>query len=336
MRIRCYQKIVDKYDRTPILSLLPLAMRMAGPREAMLHALIRANYGCTHFVVGRDHAGPSTKKKDGSNYFEPFAAQELLDKFQDKLPIKILKSEFIVHVKEENKYYQLSKVPEGTTVNHISGTKLRELLKTGQPVPEWFSFPEVVEELKKAYPLTSKQGFCIYFTGLSGSGKSTLANALKTKLEQLTYRKVSLLDGDTIRLYLSKGLGFSKEDRSTNVRRIGYVASEIVKHGGVCLVANIAPYQADRDHNRALISQYGGYMDCHVETSLSICEERDVKGLYALARQGKIKEFTGISDPYETPMNAEFVINSVGDINDLLYPIISNLNQNGYIDSTDE
>ncbi len=330
-RVRCYKKLLEHYPENMCkLSLLPLSMRMAGPREAMWHALIRKNYGCTHFVVGRDHAGPSYKKKDGSSFYGPYDAHELLDQYQDELGIEIIKSVFIVYVEEEQKYYKINEVPEGLTVLNISGTEQRRRLRAGEDIPEWFSFPDVVEELRKDYPPLNKQGFCIYLTGLSGSGKSTLANGLKVKLAEMG-RKATLLDGDIVRTHLSKGLGFSREDRSTNVRRIGYVASEIVKHGGICIAANIAPYRDDRAVNRELIGSNGGYFEVYVDTPLEICERRDVKGLYAAARAGKIKEFTGISDPYEEPVKPEITIEGTGDIGQNIEAVLNAVRTAGYL-----
>ena len=334
-RVKCYQQILKHYPTNSVLlSLLPLAMRMAGPREAVLHALIRKNYGCTHFIVGRDHAGPSKRKKDGSTYFGPYDAQDLLKSVSEELGIEIVTSEFIVYEPETSKYYQLSKVPKGLTPLNISGTQLRQALQDGTEIPNWFSFKDVVDILRKSV----KKGFCMYFTGLSGSGKSTIANALKVRLEEFILDKeITILDGDQIRLHLSKGLTFSKEDRSMNVRRIGYVASEIVKHGGICLVANIAPFKEDRDWNRELISKYGGYFEVFVSTSLEQCEKRDLKGLYKMAREGKIKKFTGISDPYEEPENADFVINSSDSTNiaDLVQYLIDGMKVRGYIAAGD-
>jgi sulfate adenylyltransferase len=280
---------------------------MAGPREALWHALIRQNYGATHFVVGRDHAGPSFNKKNGQPFFGPYDAHQLLDKYKDELKIKIIQSKMIVYVENLNKYLPMDQVKTEDTVKTISGTQQRQLLTDGKPIPEWFSYPEVVDELRCAYLPKHQRGFCIYFIGLSGSGKTTLAKALKAKLnELLRLRTVTVLDGDVVRTNLSKGLGFSKEDRSINVRRIGYVASEIVKHGGICLCASIAPYQEDRVYNKAQIGD--GYIEIFVDTALGVCEARDIKGLYKLARKGTIKEFTGISDPFEAAPNADIVL----------------------------
>jgi sulfate adenylyltransferase len=315
-RVKCY-KILMKYypENTAILNLLPLSMRMAGPREALWHALIRQNYGCTHFVVGRDHAGPSYKKKDGSSFFGPYDAHELLERYEDELDIKVIKSQWIVYVEDTKSYMRIDQVPEGMKVLNISGTEQRRMLRDGEDIPEWFSFPDVVSELRKKFKPKHKQGLCLYFVGLSGSGKSTIANSLKSKIMELDNREISILDGDVIRQNLSKGLTFSREDRSTNVRRIGYVASEIVKHEGIVFCANIAPYESDRLYNKELISKHGNYIEIYVKTDLDVCEKRDVKGLYKLARHGILKFFTGISDPFEEPKNPDLIINGAGELN---------------------
>lgn len=298
VRMACYKQTL-KYLGNATLSILTLSMRMAGPREAVWHAMIRKNYGCTHFIVGRDHAGPSYKKKDGSSFYGPLDAQHLAKSLEDSIGINIVTSEEVVYCEDVQKYMTLSE-SAGHTVKNISGTKFRSMLESSEAIPEWYSYPEVIVPLKEFY--TKQKGHCFYFIGLSGSGKSTLANAFKGKLaEDFPSREVTLLDADEIRTNLSKGLGFSREDRSTNVRRIGYVASEIVRHGGIVLVANIAPYQADREYNRQLISKYGKYTEIFVDTPLDVCEDRDIKGLYKQARAGTLKGFTGISDPFELP-----------------------------------
>lgn len=333
IRVKCYQKIIKHYPEGQAkLCLLPLSMRMAGPREALWHALIRQNYGCTHFVVGRDHAGPSFKKKNGESFYGAFEAQELLKQYEDELKIKIICSDWIVYVKEKERYMLVNEIPDNCTKLFISGTEQRRLLAEGKNIPEWFTYPSIVEELRKVYLPNIKRGFCVYFIGLSGCGKTTLANILSQRLkEKLTERKITLLDGDVIRLNLSKGLGFNKEDRSTNVRRIGYVASEIVKHNGVVICANIAPYDEDRVHNREKIKNY---IEIFVDTPLNVCEMRDVKGLYKLAREGKIKQFTGISDPFETPTNCDLVVDgsSIEKIYENVDKIINKLKEIGYID----
>jgi sulfate adenylyltransferase len=332
-RVRCYQKLISHYpENTVKLSLLPLSMRMGGPREALWHALIRQNYGCTHFCVGRDHAGPSSKTKLGNSFYGPYDAHLLLEKHEEELNINVIKSKWIVFVEDTQSYMRIDQVPEGMKVLNISGTEQRRRLRDDEEIPSWFSFPNIVEELRKSFKPKHKRGFCLYMVGLSGSGKSTLANAVKSKLQELeSERSISVLDGDIIRHNLSKGLGFTKEDRSINVRRIGYVASEIVKHFGICLSANIAPYKDDRDHNRTMIEQFGNYIEIYVNTSLETCERRDVKGLYKLARQGKIKEFTGISDPFEEPVDCELTLKGEGNIDDNVTIIIDKLRELGLL-----
>jgi sulfate adenylyltransferase len=309
-RVRCYEKLLDRYpDDTTRLSLLPLAMRMGGPREALWHALIRKNYGCSHFIVGRDHAGPGNDR-DGQPFYDPFAAQDLMREHADELGIEMVPFRMMVYVQERAEYVPADEVHEGETVLNISGTELRRRLAKGLEIPEWFTFPEVVEELQRRYPPRARQGFTVFFTGLSGAGKSTIANALMIKLNEIGSRPVTLLDGDIVRTHLSSELGFSREHRDINVRRIGYVASEITKNGGVAICAPIAPYAATRRQVREMIEPLGGFLEIHVSTSLEICEQRDRKGLYAKARRGEIKEFTGISDPYEAPEQPELVLDT--------------------------
>lgn len=309
-RVRCYQHVLEKYPANKaILSLIPLAMRMGGPREALWHALIRKNYGCTHLIVGRDHAGPGLNK-EGSPFYGPYDAQEMLQEFEEEIGIKMVPFKFLVYLPDENIYKPIDQISNDTNYKTVSGTELRDYLDKGKDIPEWFTYKEVAKELQKSKPPISKRGFTIFFTGLSGSGKSTLANGLLIKLLEHGNKPVTLLDGDIVRTHLSSELGFSKEHRSLNVKRIGYVASEITKNGGIAICAPIAPYEKDRSYNRNLISKLGGYIEIYVSTSLEKCEERDVKGLYKLAREGVVKEFTGVSDPYEAPQDAELVIDS--------------------------
>ena len=304
VRIKCYEAAIKtlspEAQARVTLCLLPLAMRMAGPREALWHALIRKNYGCTHFVVGRDHAGPSTKRGDGSGWYGGLEAQDLVASFQEEIGIQIIRVGHLHYVPSASAYLANGEFGEGEPTKRISGTQLRTMLKEGKEVPSWFSPPEVVDILQAYY---GRGGLCVYFTGLSGAGKSTLAEGLAERLKEVlpSSKAITVLDGDIVRTHLSKGLGFSAEDRSTNVRRIGYVASEIVKHGGIVLVANIAPFTADRLANRASVEAVGRYVQVHVSTSLEVCEKRDVKGLYAKVRAGEIKLFTGVSSPYEDP-----------------------------------
>jgi sulfate adenylyltransferase len=313
-RVRCYEAVLDKYPgSTTTMSLLPLAMRMAGPREAVWHGLIRKNYGCTHFIVGRDHAGPG-KNSAGEDFYGPYDAQDLFRAHQEEMGIEMVDFKHMVYVQERAQYEPADEIHDrdSVTILNISGTELRRRLREGLEIPEWFSFPEVVNELRRTSPPRSKQGFTVFFTGLSGSGKSTIANAIMVKLMEMGGRPVTLLDGDVVRKHLSSELGFSKEHRDINIRRIGYVASEITKNGGIAICAPIAPYTATRRAVREMIESYGAFVEVHVATSLEECERRDRKGLYALAREGKIKEFTGISDPYEAPTHAELVVDTEG------------------------
>jgi sulfate adenylyltransferase len=304
-RVRCYEAVLDKYPAaTTHLSLLNLAMRMAGPREAVWHAIIRRNHGLTHFIVGRDHAGPG-KNSQGKDFYDPYAAQDLVRQHQAEIGIEMVDFKQMVYVQEKAQYYPVDEVPEGTTVLDISGTELRRRLREGLDIPDWFSFPEVVKELRRTSPPRARQGFTVFFTGFSGSGKSTIANALMVKLMEMGGRPVTLLDGDVVRKHLSSELGFSKEHRDINIKRIGYVASEITKNGGIAICAPIAPYAATRREVREMVEAFGAFIEVHVATSIEECERRDRKGLYKLAREGKIKEFTGISDPYDVPENPE-------------------------------
>jgi sulfate adenylyltransferase len=304
-RVRCYEAVLDKYpSATTTMSLVNLAMRMAGPREAVWHGLIRKNHGVTHFIVGRDHAGPG-KNAMGEDFYGPYDAQELFRQHEAEIGVEMVAFSNMVYVQEMAQYFPASEVPQGTTVLDISGTELRRRLREGLDIPEWFSFPEVVAELRRTSPPRSKQGFTVFFTGFSGSGKSTIANALMVKLMEMGGRPVTLLDGDIVRKNLSSELGFSKAHRDLNIRRIGYVASEITKNGGIAICAPIAPYAATRRAVREDVEQYGAFVEVHVATRIEECERRDRKGLYKLAREGKIKEFTGISDPYDVPENPE-------------------------------
>ena len=332
-RVRCYEHVIKKYPKgSAILGLLPLAMRMGGPREALLHALIRKNFGCTHFIIGRDHAGPGNNS-NGEPFYSPYDAQELLNKYKKEIGIEVVAFKFMVYVPSDGKYRALEDLDKNEEYKTISGSELRAILDKGEDIPEWFSYPDVAKELKKSRPPLQERGFTIFFTGLSGSGKSTIANGLLIKFLEEGSRPVTLLDGDIVRTHLSSELGFSKEHRSLNVQRIGFVASEITKNGGIAICAPIAPYDYDRGKNRDLISKVGGFIEVYVNTSLEKCEERDSKGLYKLAREGKIKEFTGISDPYEKPKSPEIVINSDGSKSpkELVDQIFQDLIKTGYL-----
>lgn len=331
-RVRCYEHVIQKYpEHSAELSLLPLAMRMGGPREALWHAIIRKNYGCTHFIIGRDHAGPG-KDSNGEDFYGHYDAQDLVREHEDEIGIKMVPFQMMVYVKERAEYVPVDEVEEGETVLNISGTEFRRRLNEGIDVPEWFSYREVVEELRKTKPARHNQGVTIFFTGLSGSGKSTIANALMVKLMEMGGRPVTLLDGDIVRKNLSSELGFSKEHRNINILRIGFVASEITKNGGIAICAPIAPYTATRRQVREMVSENGGFIEVHVATPLEVCEERDRKGLYEKARAGIIKEFTGISDPYEEPLEPELRIDTVDlSPDDAAHRVILKLTNLGYI-----
>lgn len=308
-RVRCYQALIPHYpagDAT--LSLLPLAMRMAGPREALWHALIRKNYGATHLIVGRDHAGPGNDKS-GKPFYGPYDAQDLLRQYQSEIGIEVVTFPEMVYAENRDAYIPVTEITEADHIKNISGTELRRRLQTGEDIPAWFSFPQVIRILRERHPV-DRRGFTLFFTGLSGAGKSTVANAVISRLHEKSARPITLLDGDLVRKHLSRGLGFSKEDRHANVERIGFVAAEITRHGGIAVCAPIAPYAESRQTARRLIEAHGTFIEIHVSTSLEVCETRDRKGLYAKARAGLLPQFTGISDPYEVPENPEIALDT--------------------------
>jgi sulfate adenylyltransferase len=331
-RVRCYEHLVKAYpEQTTALSLLPLAMRMGGPREAVWHAIVRKNYGCTHFIVGRDHAGPGVDSS-GKPFYGPYDAQELLKKHEQELDIVMVPFKNMVYVEDRAQYFPEDEVPEGARTLDLSGTELRRRLQEGAEIPEWFSFPAVVAELRRTHPPRHKQGFTVFFTGLSGSGKSTVANALMVKLMEMGGRPVTLLDGDLVRKHLSSELGFSKEHRDLNIQRIGYVASEITKNGGIAICAPIAPYAATRKIVRDMIEPLGGFLEIHVATPIEVCEQRDRKGLYAKARAGILKGFTGIDDPYEVPEKPEMRLDTSESTPDMsAHNVIVKLESLGFI-----
>ncbi|MCD6184974.1 MAG: bifunctional sulfate adenylyltransferase/adenylylsulfate kinase [Deltaproteobacteria bacterium] len=309
-RVRCYRAIAQHYPPDSfILSLLPLAMRMAGPKEAVLHAIISKNYGCTHFIVGTGHASPGSNSK-GESFYEDDAARKLVMDCSDEIGIDIVPFEEMVYLPFEDEYRSADKVPDGTQTISLTSSNIRERIRKGKKIPEWASFPEVIQELQKAYPSPIKQGFTIFLTGLSGAGKSTIAKIIYSRFLEIGERPVTLLDGDIVRHNLSSELSFSKEHRNINVRRIGFVAGEITKNRGIAICAPIAPYEATRVEIRSNIEVYGGFVEVHVSTPIEECEKRDRKGMYAKARAGLIKGFTGVDDPYEIPKSPELRINT--------------------------
>ncbi len=331
-RVRCYQAVLPRFPQQTVkLSLLNLAMRMGGPREALLHAIVRKNYGCTHFIAGRDHAGPGNDRA-GKPYYGPYDAQELLRRHQTELGVEMVPIQEVRYVEEQDAYLPQDEIPAGTRTLDLSGTELRRRLHEGRELPGWFTFPEVAVELRKTHPPRRRQGFTVFFTGLSGSGKSTLASVLLVKFMELGGRPVTLLDGDIVRRNLSSELSFSKEHRDINIRRIGFVAAEITKNGGIALCAPIAPYDAVRKEVRAAVEPHGGFCLVHVATPIETCEARDRKGLYAKARAGLVKEFTGISDPYEAPADAEVAIDTTAlSPEEAAQEILLHLEREGYI-----
>lgn len=310
-RVRTYKALAQRYydpDRV-LLSLLPLAMRMGGPREALWHAIIRRNYGANHLIVGRDHAGPGNDS-EGKPFYGPYDAQELVERYSEEIGVGVVPFSMLVYLPDEERYEEVSKVTKETRTASISGTQVREeYLHNGRQLPEWFTRPEVAEILAETYPPRFRQGVCVWLTGLHNAGKSTTANVLTT-LTLEHGRQVTLLDGDVVRTHFSEDLGFSKEDRDEHVRRIGFVAAEIVRHGGLAIVATVSPYRATRNEVRNMVGKEH-YIEVFVDTPLEVCEQRDTKGLYAQARRGEIKGFTGIDDPYESPQHPEIHIETL-------------------------
>lgn len=310
-RVRSYKILAERYynPQRMLLALLPLAMRMAGPREALWHALIRRNYGANHLIVGRDHASPGVDSR-GRPFYDPYEAQEMITRYVNETGVKPVPFSELVYIPDEDRYEERSRVPAGMKVASISGTEVREqFLQAGRQLPNWFTRPEVAEILAASHPPLHRQGFCLWFTGLSSSGKTTTAQIVVIKLLEAG-RQATLLDGDVVRTHLSKGLGFSKEDRDINIRRIGFVASEIVRHQGTVVCAAVSPYRATRNECR-LMFEADMFIEVFVDTPLDVCEERDTKGMYRQAREGKLKNFTGIDDPYEPPLHPEIVIDTV-------------------------
>jgi sulfate adenylyltransferase len=315
-RVRTYKTLTENYygDNKVLLSLLPLAMRMGGPREAVWHAIIRRNFGANHLIVGRDHAGPGKDSK-GVPFYGPYDAQDLVKEFSGEVGVTPVEFKEFVYVPDDDRYEQVSSLAPGTKTASISGTQVRdEYLNVGVPLPSWFTRTEVAQILAETYPPKSKQGVCIWFTGLSGAGKSATSEVLSTLLMEHG-KHITVLDGDVVRTNLSKGLSFSADDRDTNIRRIGFVAAEIVRHSGTVICAAISPYAATRDEVRQMVGSEN-FVEVFVDTPLEVCESRDAKGMYAKARRGEIKGFTGIDDPYEAPTNAEITLDTVAHSED--------------------
>ena len=331
-RVHTYRVVCEEYGKDfTFLALLPLAMRMAGPREVLWHMIVRKNYGCTHLISGRDHAGPGADS-NGVPFYGPYEARDLGMRYAEEIGIEIVPSDELAYVPARGEYVSTEElVPDEETAN-LSGTEFRRKLFAGEDIPEWFSFPESIAELQVGVAKQKRRGVTLFFTGLSGSGKSTVANIVASKLLEIQDREITLLDGDVIRNHLTSELGFSKEHRDLNVQRVGYVASEITKHGGIAVCSLIAPYRQARDKARELVEAQGSFVEVYVATPLEVCEERDVKGLYEKARKGIIKGFTGIDDPYESPEHAELVIDTTeGAAQEHAQTVIDYLQQEGKI-----
>eukprot|EP00490_Sorites_sp_Unknown_P029522 CAMPEP_0114672846 /NCGR_PEP_ID=MMETSP0191-20121206/43609_1 /TAXON_ID=126664 /ORGANISM="Sorites sp." /LENGTH=320 /DNA_ID=CAMNT_0001936183 /DNA_START=1071 /DNA_END=2033 /DNA_ORIENTATION=- len=311
-------------------------MRMGGPREALWHMIIRKNYGCTHFILGRDHAGPGSNSK-GQDFYGPYDARDFAVKYSDKIGIKTLAYEMQVYEMESDKYFSDNEFPEGKKKYKLSGTEVRRRLQTGEDIPSWFSYPEVVKILRQSQPPRQNQGIVIFMSGFSGSGKSTVANALRERLMELQDRRITMLDGDLVRQLVSSGLGFSDEDRNTNIKRIGYIASCVSYSGGIAIAAPIAPFKESRDWAKDQCKQVGGYCEVHISTPISTCELRDRKGLYKKQKEGKMKGLTGVDGPYEAPLNPDLKIDttdiSIADAVDIIVDWLAN---EGYLILKDE
>lgn len=332
-RVRAYQALLPRYPNgMAVLGLLPLAMRMGGPREALWHAIIRKNHGATHFIVGRDHAGPGKNSK-GQDIYGPYDAQQLVEQYREELGIEVVPFQQVTYCPDTDEYKPRDEVPSGTRTMDISGTELRRRLRTGAHIPEWFSYPEVVKILRESNPPRATQGFTIFLTGYMNSGKDAIARALQVTLNQQGGRSVSLLLGDTVRHELSSELGFSREDRHTNIQRIAFVASELTRSGAACIAAPIAPHEHSRQFARDAVSQSGPFFLVHVDTPLEYCEQTDKRGIYAKARRGEIKGFTGVDDPYETPKNPDLTVDvSKQSVRSIVHEIILMLETEGFFD----
>ncbi|KAF2150488.1 bifunctional sulfate adenylyltransferase subunit 1/adenylylsulfate kinase protein-like protein [Myriangium duriaei CBS 260.36] len=332
-RVRVYQALLPRYPNgMAVLGLLPLAMRMGGPREAVWHAIIRKNHGATHFIVGRDHAGPGKNSK-GEEIYGPYDAQDMVEKYKDELHIEVVPFQQMTYLPDTDEYKPKDQVDKSTKTLDISGTELRRRLRTGGDIPEWFSYPEVVKVLRESHPPRNKQGFTVFLTGYTNSGKDAIARALNVTLNQQGGRSVSLLLGETVRAELSSELGFSKEDRNRNIGRIGFVASELTKAGAAVIAAPIAPFASSRATARELVEKHGSFYLIHVATPLEYCEKTDRRGIYKRARNGEFKGFTGVDDPYETPTNAALTVDlSKGSVRTAVHQIVLLLEAEGLLD----
>ncbi|KAB5547166.1 hypothetical protein GE09DRAFT_201889 [Coniochaeta sp. 2T2.1] len=332
-RVRVYKALLPRYPNgMAVLGLLPLAMRMGGPREAIWHAIIRKNHGATHFIVGRDHAGPGKNSK-GVDFYGPYDAQYAVEKYRDELGIEVVPFQMMTYLPDSDEYAPVDEIPKGVRTLNISGTELRARLRSGREIPEWFSYPEVVKVLRESHPPRSQQGFTVFLTGFQNSGKDQVARALQVTLNQQGGRSVSMLLGETVRAELSSELGFSREDRTRNIGRIAFVASELTRSGAAVIAAPIAPFEDARQHARELVEKYGDFYLVHVATPLEYCEKTDKRGIYKRARNGEIKGFTGVDDPYETPAKPDLVVDCEKQtVRSIVHQIVLLLESQGLLD----
>ncbi|KAI2639423.1 putative sulfate adenylyltransferase [Xylaria nigripes] len=332
-RVRVYKALLPRYPNgMAVLGLLPLAMRMGGPREAIWHAIIRKNHGATHFIVGRDHAGPG-KNSQGVDFYGPYDAQYAVEKYRNELGIEVVPFQMVTYLPDKDEYAPIDEIPKDTRTLNISGTELRSRLRSGREIPEWFSYPEVVKVLRESHPPRASQGFTILLTGYQNSGKDQIARALQVTLNQQGGRSVSMLLGETVRSELSSELGFSREDRSKNIARIAFVAAELTRSGAAVIAAPIAPFESDRQAAKEAVEKYGDFYLVHVATPLEYCEKTDMRGIYAQARRGEIKGFTGVDDPYEPPVKPNLVVNcEKQSVRSIVHQIVLMLEGTGLLD----
>lgn len=332
-RVRVYKALLPRYPNgMAVLGLLPLAMRMGGPREAIWHAIIRKNHGATHFIVGRDHAGPG-KNSQGEDFYGPYDAQYAVEKYRDELGIEVVPFQMVTYLPDKDEYAPIDQIPKDTRTLNISGTELRTRLRSGRDIPEWFSYPEVVKVLRESHPPRAAQGFTVFLTGYQNSGKDQIARALQVTLNQQGGRSVSMLLGETVRHELSSELGFSREDRSKNIARIAFVAGELTRSGTAVIASPIAPFEKDRQAAKETVEKYGDFFLVHVATSLEYCEATDKRGVYAKARRGEIKGFTGVDDPYETPTKPDLVVDAEKQsVRSIVHQIVLLLEATGLLD----
>ncbi|KAI4604313.1 Sulfate adenylyltransferase [Pestalotiopsis sp. 9143b] len=332
-RVRVYKALLPRYPNgMAVLGLLPLAMRMGGPREAIWHAIIRKNHGATHFIVGRDHAGPGKNSK-GVDFYGPYDAQYAVEKYRDELGIEVVPFQMMTYLPDSDEYAPIDTIPKDVRTANISGTELRSRLRSGREIPEWFSYPEVVKVLRESHPPRSQQGFTVFLTGYQNSGKDAIARALQVTLNQQGGRSVTLLLGETVRSELSSELGFSRDDRSKNIGRIAFVAGELTRSGSAVIAAPIAPYEVDRKSAKELVEKFGDFYLVHVATSLEYSEKTDKKGIYKRARNGEIKGFTGVDDPYETPAKPDMVVDAEKQsVRAIVHQIVLTLESRGLLD----